>query len=127
MVSNQYLFAHPGGNTLVHAPLEGAAESTIAVEAALIGQLLGDNGLLCSGKLAVAGYEVSDTKVVDVFIVAYVLTGEILTEIVAVHADGCRELLQGQVCLQVELRVLAVLRQLMPDMGNLTLKSGGLA
>ena len=81
MVSNQYLFAHPGGNTLVHAPLEGAAESTIAVEAALIGQLLGDNGLLCSGKLAVAGYEVSDTKVVDVFIVAYVLTGEILTEI----------------------------------------------
>jgi len=112
----QYLFAHPVGDVLVHALPEGGAEGAVAVVAALLGQLLGDNGFLCSGKLAVAGYEVTDAKIVDVFIVACAPTGEILAEIVAVHADGCRELLQGQVRLQVELRVLAVLRQLSGDM-----------
>ena len=100
----------------MHASLEGGAEGAVAVVAALLGQLLGDNGLMCGGKLTVAGYEVTDAKVVDVFLVACALTGEILAEIVAVHADGCRELRQGQVCLQVELRVLAVLRQQLSDM-----------
>ena len=110
----------------MHALLEGGAEGAVAVEATLIGQLLGDDGLLSSGKLAVAGYEVTDAKVVYVCIVACVLTGEILAEIIAVHADGCRELRQGQVCLQVELRVLAVLRQQLADMGSLALGRGGL-
>jgi hypothetical protein len=47
---------------------------------------------------------VTDAKVVDVFIVAGVLTGEILAEIVAVHADGYRELCvtEGQVPLSYE-------------------------
>ena len=116
-----FLFVYPGGDALVHASLEDGAEGAVAVVAALLGQLLGDDGLLCSGKLAVAGYEVTDAKVVDVFIVACALTGEILAEIVAVHADGCRELRQGQVCLQVELRVLAVLRQQLADMSSLAL------
>ena len=88
-VSSQSLFAHPGGDALVHALLEGGAEGAIAVVAALPRKLLGDDGLVCSGKLAVAGYEISDTKVVDVFIVAGALTGEILAEIVAVHTHGC--------------------------------------
>ena len=108
----------------MHALLEGGAEGAIAAVAALLGELLGDDGLLCSGKLAVAGYEVTDAKVVDVFIVACVLTGEILAEIVSVHTDGCRELRQGQVCLQVELRVLAVLRQQLADMRILDLVRG---
>ena len=95
----------------MHALLEGGAEGAVAVVAALLGQLLGDDGLMCSGKLAVAGYEVTDAKVVDVCIVARTLTGEILAEIVAVHADGFRELRQGQVWLQIELCVLAVIRQ----------------
>ena len=103
----------------MHAPLEGSAESAVAVVAALPGQLLSDDGLMCSGKLAVAGYEVTDAKVVDVFIVACALTGKILAEIVAVHADGCRELRQGQVRLQVELCFLAVLRQQLADRGKL--------
>ena len=107
---------YPGGDALVHASLEDGAEGAVAVVAALLGQLLGDDGLLCSGKLAVAGYEVADAKVVDVFIVACALTGEILAEIVAVHAHGYRELRQGQVCLQEELRVLAVLCQQLADM-----------
>ena len=50
----------------MHALLEGGAEGAVAVVAALFGQLLSDNGLICSGKLAVAGYEVTDAKVVDV-------------------------------------------------------------
>ena len=55
--------------------------------ATLLGQLLGDDGLMCSCKFAVASYEVTDAKVVDVCIVACVLTGEILAEIVVVHAN----------------------------------------
>ena len=83
-----FLFVHPGGDALVHALFEGGAEGAVAVVAALPGQLLGADELLRSGKLAVAGYEVTDAKVVDIFIVACALTGEILAEIVAVHADG---------------------------------------
>ena len=104
-------FAHPGGDALVHALFEGGTEGAVAVVAALLGQLLGDDGLMCGGKLTVAGYEMTDAKVVDVCIVACILTGEILAEIVVVHADGYRELRQGQVWLQVELCVLAVIRQ----------------
>ena len=115
--SCQHLFAYPGGDALLHTLLEGGTEGAVAVVAALLGQLLGDDGLMCSGKLAVAGYEVTDAKVVDVCIVACILTGEILAEIVVVHADGCRELRQGQVWLQVELRVLTVLRKQLADMG----------
>ena len=105
------LFAHPGDDALLHALLEGGAEGAVAVVAALLGQLLGDDGLMCNGKLAVAGYEITDSQIVDVCIVACALTGEILAEIVAVHADGFREFRQGQVRLQVELCFLAVLRQ----------------
>ena len=76
----------------MQALLEGAAEGAVTVVATLLCQLLGDDGLLCCGKLAIAGYEVTDAKVVDVFIVACVLTSEILAEIVAVHADGSRKL-----------------------------------
>ncbi len=123
---NLGLFVHPSGDAHVHALLEGGTEGAVAVVAALPSQLLGNNGLLCSDKLAVAGYEVTDAKVVDVFIVAGVLTGEILAEIVAVHADGCRELRQGQVGLQVELCVLAVLRQQLADMGCIALGGGAL-
>ena len=86
------LFAHPGGDALTHALFEGGAEGAVAVVATLLRQLLGDDGFMCSGKLAVAGYEVTDAEVVDVCIVACALTGEILAEIVVVDADGCREL-----------------------------------
>ena len=97
--SYQCLFAHPGGDALLHALLEGGTEGAVAVVAALLGQLLGDDRLMCSGKLAVAGHEVTDAKVVDVCIVACILIGEILAEIEAVHADGFREFRQGQVWL----------------------------
>ena len=82
-------FAHPGGDALTHALLEGGTEGAVAVVATLVGQLLGDDGLMGSGKFAVAGYEVTDAKVVDVCIIACALTGEILAEIGAVGTDGC--------------------------------------
>ena len=112
------LFAHPGSDALTHALFEGGAEGAVAVVATLLGQLLGDDGFMFSGKLAVAGYEVTDAKVMDVCIVVCALTGEILAEIVVVHADGCRELRQVQVLLHIELRVLAVLLQQFADMGQ---------
>ena len=99
----------------MHALLEGSAECAVAVVAALLGQLLGDDGLMCSGKLAVARYEVTDAKVVDVCIVICALTGKIGAEVGAVGADGLDKLRQGQVWLQVELRVLAVLRKQLAD------------
>ena len=50
----------------MHALLEGGAEGAVAVVAALLGQLTGYDRLMCSGKLAVACNEVTDTQVVDV-------------------------------------------------------------
>lgn len=44
----------------MHALLEGSAEGAVTMIAALVGQLLGDDGHMGSGKLAVAGYEVTD-------------------------------------------------------------------
>ena len=80
-------FAHPGCGALVHALLESGAEGAVAMVSALLCQFLGDDGFLCSGKFAVAGYEMTDAKVVDVFIIACVLTGEILAEIVVLPAS----------------------------------------
>ena len=74
----------------MHALLEGGAEGAVAVVAALLGQLLGDDGLMCSGKLAAAGYEVTDAKVVDVCIVVCALTGEIAAESCFSDRSGCR-------------------------------------
>ena len=71
---------HPGGYRQAGALLEGGAEGAVTVVAALLGQLLGDDGFMCSGKFAVAGYEMTDAEVVDVCIVACALTGEILAE-----------------------------------------------
>ena len=48
-VSCQCLFVHPGGDALVHALLEGGAEGAVAVVAALLGQLLGGDGLMSGG------------------------------------------------------------------------------
>ena len=77
------LFAHPGGDALPHALLEGGAEGAVAVVAAFLSQLLGNDGLMCSCNFAVAGYEVTDAEVVYVCIVACALTGEILAKIVS--------------------------------------------
>ena len=103
--------AHPGGHTLACALLKGQTEGAVAAEAAFAGQLLGDDGLSSSGDLLIAADEMVDAQIVDIDIVSDALTGEILAEIRAVGANFLGQLLKGQIVLQVELRVHAVLVQ----------------
>ena len=56
----QYLFTHPIGDRLTRALREGAAEGSIAAEAALMDQLLDTDGLSGSDGLLVAADEVVD-------------------------------------------------------------------
>ena len=94
-------FAHPSRNGHSHALLEGEAEGAVAAVAAVVGQLLGGDGLPCGDCLAIETHKVVDAEVVDIGIVGHAMTGEKLAEIEAVDADSCGELLQGQVVLQV--------------------------
>ena len=61
--------AHPGRYALAHGLREGAAEGAVAAEAALMGQLLGGDGLSGLGGLLVAADEVVDTLRVDIRVV----------------------------------------------------------
>ncbi len=92
---------HPSGHGLPHALLESEAESAVAAVAALVGELLGREGLPGSGSLATEIHEVVDAQVVDIGVVMDALLGEILAEIEAVGANGLCESEQGKVVLQV--------------------------
>ena len=110
--------AHPRGDALASALLEGEAEGAVAAVAAFAGQLLGNDGLSGSDYLLVAADEVVDAQVVDIGVVGDALTGEILAEIEAVGANSLGQLVQRQVMLQVELRGGTVLCQLSFDLGE---------
>lgn len=109
------IFTHPGCHALSHALLEGQAEGAVAAVAAFTGQLLGSDGLLDSDSLTIEIHKLIDAEVVDVGIVGHAMAGEELAEIVAVDANGCGELLQGKVVLQVKLRTYATLVQQLLD------------
>ena len=94
--------AHPGCYGLSRALFEGKTEGAVTAVAALLGQLLGNDGLSGSGGLFVEAHEVVDAQVVDIGIVGDALTGEILAEIKTVDANRLSQLLQGQVALQVK-------------------------
>ncbi len=49
-----------------------------------------------------------DAKAVDIGVIGNALLGKIVAQIGAVGTDGCGELLQGKIMLQIELFVLAV-------------------
>ena len=100
---------HPGCYALAHALLEGEAEGAVAAVAALVGQLLGGEGMLGSDGLAVETDEMTDAQRVDIGIVSGALTREIAAEIVAVGAKCLGKLGDGQVVLKVELCIHAVL------------------
>ena len=85
--------AHPCRHALTRALREGAAEGSVAAEAALVGQLLSDDGLTGSDELPVAADEVVDAQIVDIGIVGSALTREILAEIRAVGANGLGQVL----------------------------------
>ena len=68
------LALHPGGDALAGVLGEGAAEGSVATEAALVGQLLGSDILSGSGGLLVTTDEVVDALTVDVDIIGDTLT-----------------------------------------------------
>ena len=72
---------HPGSCALAHTLREGAAEGSVAAEAAFLCQFLSDDGLSCCGEFLVAADEVVDAQVVDISVVGDALTREILAEI----------------------------------------------
>lgn len=88
---------------------EGGAEGAVAVEAALDSQLLGGDYTLLGHGLLMQTDEVPDAKPVDVSVISDALLGKVLAQISPVCADGTRQLRQGKVVLQIELRVLAML------------------
>ena len=90
---------HPVCHAQAHALREGAAEGSVAAEAALIGQLLGADGLSGSDALLIALDEMVDAQIVDISVVGDALTGKILAEIGAVCADGHGQLLTGELVL----------------------------
>ena len=72
-------------------------------------QLLGGKETLVINSLTIETDEMIDTQIVDIGIVSSVLTGEILTEIGAVSTNSLSKLRNGQVVLQVKLRVNAMM------------------
>ena len=110
MISHRRV-AHPCCHRLSHALLEGEAEGAVASVTAVAGQLLGCEGALGGDGIAVEMDEVIDAQIVDVGIVGGVLAGEILAKIETVGTNGLCKLGDGQVVLQVELRVNTILLQ----------------
>ena len=108
---------HPGRNGGPHVLLERGAEGAVAVEPALESELLGGEGALVCHGLMIQADEVADAQPVDVGVVRDALLGEVLAQIVAVRADGLGQIGQGEVMLQVELLVLAMLFQEGADVG----------
>ena len=72
-------------------------------------QLLGGKETLVINSLTIETDEMIDTQIVDIGIVSSALTGEILTEIGAVSTNSLSKLRNGQVVLQVKLRVNAMM------------------
>ena len=87
------LALHPGLYALAHALGEGAAEGAVTAEAALLGQLLGNDILTGSNALLIETDEVVDAQTVDIGVVGDALSRKILTEVRAVGADDLRQLL----------------------------------
>ena len=102
---------HPDCHGLPHALLEGEAEGAVAPVAAVVSQLFGGEGTLGSDSLTIETDEMINAQVVDIGIVCRFLTGEILAKIETVGTNGLCKLGDGQVVLQVELRVNTILLQ----------------
>ena len=94
---------------LPHALFEGEIEGAVTPVAAVVSQLLNGEVAVGSNCFTIEADKMIDAEIVDIGIISYSNTGEILAEIVTVGANGCCELLQGEVVLQVELRFYAML------------------
>ena len=100
---------HPGSHRLARPALKGIAEGVVASVTTLAGQLLGGDGASGSMCLVIEIDEVIDSQIVDISIVVHALTGEILAEIEAIGSNSLGQLYKGEVVLQIELRVYAIL------------------
>ena len=115
-ISDRHLIARtvctqPLGYRLPHALLEGEAEGAVAAVAAVAGELSGADDSPGIGSLLAECDEMIDAQRVDIVIVSRAMIREILAEIEAVGTYGLSQLRDGQVVLQVELRVDTVLGQ----------------
>ena len=99
----------------MHDLLEGTVERAVAAETTIKGQLLNGQGLVRGGTLLAETDEVADTQVVDIGVVSDALQGEVLAQIRAVDANQRGQLREGEVVLQIELRLLAMLPEQRPD------------
>ena len=79
--------------------LESEAEGTVTPEAAVVSQLLHSNRLVGSVSFVVESHKVVDAEVVDIIIVSFATTGEILAEIGAVGTNNLGQLVKGQIVL----------------------------
>ena len=94
-----------------HDLLECGAEGAVTAVAALRRELLGGECASVGRRFFVKVDEVADAESVDVSVIRDALLGEVLAQIGPVCADGSCQLRQGEVVLQIEQLVLAVLFQ----------------
>ena len=92
-----------------HALFEGEIEGAVTPVAAGISQFMDSEEAVGSFCFAVETNEMIDAEIVDISIIIHALVGEILAEVEAVYTDSLGKLGKGQVVLQVELCVDAIL------------------
>lgn len=72
------IVAHPLRHILPHNPFKGGAESAIVSETTLAGQLLDGKDTLAGNCLFIEADEMFYTQILNIGIVSYTLTGEIV-------------------------------------------------
>ena len=92
---------HPSSHRLACPALKGITEGVVASVATLHSQLLDGEGTLGSDSLVIKADEMINSQIVDISIIIQALTGEILTEIVAVGANFHRKPGKRDVILQI--------------------------
>jgi hypothetical protein len=102
---------HPLCRSHTHALLEGGIKCAVTTETTLVSQLLDRYRLMASDSLMVETDEMLDAQSVDVDIISHALTGEMLTQIETVGSNNLSKLREGDVILQIESRLLAMLLQ----------------
>lgn len=107
---------HPGGDGLAFGFFEGGAKGDVALEAALIGQLVGGEDSACTQGLIIESDEVLYAKAVDVGVVGLARPGEILAQISSVGANESCKLGKGHVMTQIVLLFHAVLLEKDPNL-----------
>ena len=102
---------HPLCRSHTHALFEGGIKCAVTTETTLVSQLLDRYRLMGSNCIMVKLDKVLDAQSVDIDIISRALTGEMLTQIETVGSNNLSKLREGDVILQIESRLLAMLLQ----------------